>query len=68
MLQDILKNLEIESKIKIEESTKSDIDCLVILDRNVDFVTPLLSQFTYQGFLDETLGIVDNSIFIHFIY
>ncbi|KAG6380785.1 Sec1-like protein [Boletus reticuloceps] len=32
-------------------------DSLIILDRHVDMVTPLLTQLTYQGLVDELVGI-----------
>lgn len=33
------------------------IDSLIIVDRNVDIITPLLTQLTYEGLLDEFFGI-----------
>ena len=33
------------------------IDSLIIIDRNVDLVTPLLTQLTYEGLIDEFFGI-----------
>jgi hypothetical protein len=30
---------------------------LIIIDRNIDFVTPLLKQITYEGLIDEFYGI-----------
>lgn len=33
------------------------IDSLIILDRHVDMVTPLLTQLTYEGLIDELIGI-----------
>jgi hypothetical protein len=30
---------------------------LIIIDREVDFVTPLMTQLTYEGLIDETIGI-----------
>ena len=33
------------------------IDMLVLIDRDVDMVTPLCTQTTYEGLLDEVLGI-----------
>lgn len=35
----------------------SQIDALLLLDREVDTVTPLLLQTTYEGLIDELLGI-----------
>eukprot|EP01071_Lankesteria_metandrocarpae_P004545 Lankesteria_metandrocarpae@DN3595_c0_g1_i2.p1 len=33
------------------------VDCAVIIDRRVDMVTPMTSQFTYAGLMDEIIGI-----------
>ena len=33
------------------------IDSVVILERRSDLVTPLLTQLTFEGLIDETLGI-----------
>ena len=32
-------------------------DSLIILDRHVDMITPLLTQLTYHGLIDELIGI-----------
>lgn len=37
---------------------------LIIIDRNADYITPLLSQVTYEGILDDTFGI--SSGFVEF--
>ncbi|KAG8913148.1 hypothetical protein FRC01_004711, partial [Tulasnella sp. 417] len=43
--------------------TQSEIfDSLVIIDRSVDMVTPLLTQLTYEGLLDEVLGVKNSHI------
>lgn len=31
-----------------------------MIDRNIDFVTPLLKQMTYEGLIDECFGIEGN--------
>ena len=36
------------------------IDSLVLIDRNVDLLTPLLTQLTYEGLIDERMTI-ENS-------
>ena len=36
------------------------IESLIIIDRGVDFATPLLTQLTYEGLIDEMFGIKDN--------
>lgn len=39
-----------------------EIDTLVIIDRDVDLVTPMLSMLTYEGFIDEVFGIKNSGI------
>ena len=36
------------------------IDNLVLIDRNVDLITPLLTQLTYEGLIDERM-VIENS-------
>ncbi|THH33141.1 hypothetical protein EUX98_g1037 [Antrodiella citrinella] len=36
------------------------LDSLVILDRRVDMITPLLTQLTYAGLMDELIGITNS--------
>ncbi|KAK2461469.1 hypothetical protein APHAL10511_005932 [Amanita phalloides] len=40
----------------------SKMDCLIILDRRVDMVTPLLTQLTYEGLIDEAFGIKNSHV------
>ncbi|KAH8175933.1 sec1 family protein [Sarocladium implicatum] len=35
-------------------------ESVIIIDREVDFVTPLLTQLTYEGLIDETFTIQNN--------
>ena len=35
-------------------------ESVIIIDREVDFVTPLLTQLTYEGLIDEIFGIQNN--------
>ena len=35
----------------------SQIDQLILLDRSVDLLTPLATQLTYEGLIDEIFGI-----------
>ncbi|KAF4044330.1 Sec1 family [Phytophthora infestans] len=39
-----------------------EIDTVVLMDRNVDLVTPMCSPMTYEGLLDEILGITHGFI------
>jgi vacuolar protein sorting-associated protein 33A len=36
------------------------IESLIIIDREVDFITPLLTQLTYEGLIDEKNGIKNS--------
>jgi hypothetical protein len=46
-----------------DPSVPSDrFDSLIILDRKVDMITPLLTQLTYEGLIDELVGI-KNCVF-----
>ncbi len=38
------------------------IDTLVLLDREVDSITPLMTQLTYEGLVDELLGITNGTV------
>ncbi|KAJ5482792.1 hypothetical protein N7539_006238 [Penicillium diatomitis] len=38
----------------------ADTESLIIIDRDVDFGTPLLTQLTYEGLIDEYVGIRNN--------
>ncbi|KAI0800664.1 Sec1-like protein [Fomes fomentarius] len=38
------------------------IDSLIVLDRRVDMISPLLTQLTYQGLVDELVGIKNSHV------
>ncbi|KAJ3766819.1 Sec1-like protein [Lentinula raphanica] len=40
----------------------SKFDSLIVLDRRVDMITPLLTQLTYEGLIDELLGIKNSHV------
>jgi len=42
------------------------IDNLLIIDRNVDPLTPLLTQLTYEGLIDEFFGIHNSQYCFHY--
>lgn len=53
---DMLRRMKTELGGK-EPQIMPQIDSLLILDRSVDLLTPLLSQLTYEGLIDEIFGI-----------
>ncbi|RKF72839.1 Vacuolar protein sorting-associated protein 33A [Golovinomyces cichoracearum] len=48
------------SKLRLAPSTS--IESLIIIERDVDYATPLLSQLTYKGLIDEVFGIQNNQV------
>ena len=38
------------------------IDMILLLDRQIDLVTPMCTQLTYEGLVDEVLGITSGSV------
>lgn len=45
---------------KLGLSPSTTTESVIIIDRDVDFVTPLLTQLTYEGLIDEIFGIQNN--------
>ncbi|KAJ2913825.1 hypothetical protein MD484_g6581, partial [Candolleomyces efflorescens] len=43
-------------------SYPANFDSLIVLDRTVDLITPLLTQLTYEGLLDEMIGIKNSHV------
>lgn len=41
--------------------TSEAVDGLIIVDRSVDWVTPMCTQLTYQGMIDEYIGIKNGT-------
>ena len=44
-----------------ENQVSPQIDCLLLIDRNVDLLTPLCTQLTYEGLIDEIYGIHNST-------
>jgi len=58
-------SLVYDSLPKVESNAASRIDALVLLDRELDMITPLLLQMTYEGLIDEFMGINFGEIKFH---
>ncbi|KAI0316484.1 Sec1-like protein [Amylostereum chailletii] len=43
-------------------SSTDTFDCLIVIDRRVDMITPLLTQLTYEGLIDEVIGIKNSHV------
>jgi len=67
MLSDILQRLadllthQTTQRASIDQEGLLDIsdtfDSLIVIDRRVDMITPLLTQLTYEGLIDEIIHI-----------
>eukprot|EP00794_Sanderia_malayensis_P018179 gene18179-19993_t len=46
----------------VETQITPVIDNLLLIDRSIDLITPLLTQLTYEGLIDEVFGIVNTNV------
>uniref|UniRef100_A0ACD5Z0I3 Uncharacterized protein n=1 Tax=Avena sativa TaxID=4498 RepID=A0ACD5Z0I3_AVESA len=59
---ELLNNMQLEDPVNMDNMGMPEIDTLILLDREVDMVTPMCSQLTYEGLLDEMLEIHNGSV------
>ncbi|XP_062092033.1 vacuolar protein-sorting-associated protein 33 homolog [Humulus lupulus] len=59
---DILNRLQEEEPVSSPDMVVPEINTLILLDREVDMVTPMCSQLTYEGLLDEILHINNGAV------
>ncbi|GAB4836415.1 Vacuolar protein-sorting-associated protein 33 [Ancistrocladus abbreviatus] len=59
---DILNRMQEEEPVNTSDVGMPEIDTLILLDREVDMVTPMLSQLTYEGLLDEFLHLNNGAV------
>ncbi|KAK7268246.1 hypothetical protein RIF29_20941 [Crotalaria pallida] len=59
---DILNRMQAEEPVNSSDTVVPEINTLILLDREVDMVTPLCSQLTYEGLLDEFLHVNNGSV------
>ncbi|KAJ3023189.1 hypothetical protein HKX48_003967 [Thoreauomyces humboldtii] len=57
MRRELVANANDEHMSNCIFPSHSEIDSMIVIDRNVDLVTPLCTQLTYEGLIDEVLGI-----------
>ncbi|CAJ2500942.1 Uu.00g037950.m01.CDS01 [Anthostomella pinea] len=60
MRQEVLAGEDASESAKTGLTPSNTIESVIIIDREVDFVTPLLTQLTYEGLIDEVWGIHNN--------
>lgn len=62
-VSDILLRMQREQSPPLPASVKPpEIDTLLLIDRQVDMVTPMCSQLTYEGVIDEFININNGAV------
>ncbi|XP_022765445.1 vacuolar protein-sorting-associated protein 33 homolog isoform X3 [Durio zibethinus] len=62
LVTDILNRMQTEEPVNSSDMAVPEINTLILIDREVDMVTPMCSQLTYEGLLDEFLRIHNGSV------
>lgn len=62
MRQELMAGENASETTKAGLTPSNTSESVIIIDREVDFVTPLLTQLTYEGLIDEVWGIQNNQI------
>ncbi|XP_044508598.1 vacuolar protein-sorting-associated protein 33 homolog [Mangifera indica] len=59
---DILNRIQAEEPVSLSDMNMPEINTLILIDREVDMITPMCSQLTYEGLMDEFLHINNGSV------
>ncbi|CAK85174.1 unnamed protein product (macronuclear) [Paramecium tetraurelia] len=59
MVYDIIK---VESSELDQDQDSQEVESLIIYDRSIDLITPMLTQLVYEGLVDEQFGINGNLV------
>ncbi|CAL5035573.1 unnamed protein product [Urochloa decumbens] len=59
---ELLNNMQQEDPVNMDDMGIPEINTAILLDREVDMVTPMCSQLTYEGLLDEMLQINNGAV------
>ncbi|RFU32473.1 hypothetical protein B7463_g3896, partial [Scytalidium lignicola] len=60
MRQELIAGEDGTESRKLGLTPSTTIESMIVIDREVDFTTPLLTQLTYEGLIDEVVGIQNN--------
>ncbi|KAG4426625.1 hypothetical protein IFR04_000056 [Cadophora malorum] len=60
MRQELVAGEDTNESNRLGLTPSTTIESLVVIDREVDYATPLLTQLTYEGLIDEVVGIQNN--------
>lgn len=61
-VKDMLVKMRKEIPLPPAAAAASQIQRAIILDREVDFITPMVTQITFEGLIDEVTGIKNGSV------
>ena len=61
-LFDFMSRMRKEMQNQDLELNHPQFDTMIIIDRQVDMITPLLTQLTYEGLIDELWGIQNSAV------
>ena len=53
-----------EETYGLDDSIAPEIETLVLIDRDIDYVTPMTTPLTYEALIDEIVGIQNSSVTI----
>ncbi|KAF4625777.1 hypothetical protein G7Y89_g12387 [Cudoniella acicularis] len=60
MRQELIAGEDSNESNKLGLTPSTTIESLIVIDREIDYATPLLTQLTYEGLIDEVVGIQNN--------
>jgi hypothetical protein len=60
MRQELVAGEDSNESVKLGLTPSTTIESLIVIDREIDYATPLLTQLTYEGLIDEVFGIKHN--------
>jgi hypothetical protein len=60
MRQELIAGEDTNETSKLGLTPSTTIESLIVIDREVDYATPLLTQLTYEGLIDEVVRIQNN--------
>jgi hypothetical protein len=60
MRQEVVAGEDSLESTKLGLTPSTTIESLIVIDREVDYATPLLTQLTYEGLIDEVIGVRHN--------
>lgn len=60
MRQEVIAGEDTSECNRLGLTPSNTIENLIVIDREVDYATPLLTQLTYEGLIDEVVGIENN--------